>query len=338
MEITLKPSQLTEALQHCRQAKLKPWITSAPGIGKSSIVHAFAMAAGNPFHDTRLAYASPVDVRGFPIVGERNGVKVMEFAAPGDYPTLPNTVWHLDEFSAASRQTQLASLQLLLENRIGEYVAPPGTFICLSGNRSQDRAHAEKMSAAIINRICNITLVPDLDDWTTWACASGVDIRVIAFLRYRPGLLSDFDGKTWDGASGFASPRSWEFVSNLMGTEPPPAIRMALLAGLVGSGAAAEFSGFLGVYDRIPSLDGILLDPAGADVPTKPDEIYAVAAGLSTRMEPGNIDRAMIYLCRMPKEFQVFAFRLAARRNPKLLHTRAATAWTAENCHILVGC
>lgn len=337
MELTLKPSQLTEALQFCRTAQLKPFILSSPGLGKSSIIRAFADAAQCPFKDTRLAYASPVDVRGFPLVVERDGCKVMGFASPADYPTAPNTVWLVDEFSCASRQTQNASLQLLLENRIGDYAAPEGTFIALAGNRPQDRAHVEKLSAAVVNRVCFITLTPDLDDWTSWAYTSGVDPRVVAFLRFRPDLLSDFDASAWDGHSAFASPRSWEFVSRLLAAGPAGTVRSALLAGTVGQAAASELTGFLAVFERIPSIDALLLDPAGADVPTKLDELYAIAAGLATKITPGNIDRAMVYVNRIPKDFAVFVVRWAVKRDKKLVHTAAFIQWAASNKDVLVG-
>lgn len=337
MEITLKPSQLIDALHFCRTAKLKPFILSSPGLGKSSIIRSFADSLGAPFKDTRLAYASPVDVRGFPIVAERDGRKVMDFAAPADYPTELNTVWLQDEYSCASRQTQNASLQLLLEDRIGDWVAPKGTFMLLAGNRPQDRAHVEKLSAAVVNRVCFITLTPDLDDWTSWACAEGLDPRVIAFLRYRPALLSDFDAASWDGHSAFASPRSWEFASRLVAAGPAGPVRSALLAGTVGQAAAAELNGFLSVFDRIPSIDAILLDPAGADVPNKLDELYAIAAGIATKVTSGNIDRAMVYVDRIPKDFAVFIARWAVKRDPKLAHTKAFIQWIASNKDVLVG-
>jgi hypothetical protein len=338
MELTLKPTELADALNFCREANLKPFVLSSPGMGKSTIIHQLAHSLGRPFRDTRLAYASPVDVRGFPILTtEANGRKVMDFAPPADYPTEPFTVWLLDEFSCAARQTQNASLQLLLEGKIGDYSAPEGTFIVLAGNRAQDRAHVEKLSAAVANRVCLITLVPDLDDWTNWACASGVDARIVAFLRYRPALLSDFDASVWDGHSGFASPRSWEFASRLLATNATGHIRAALLAGIVGQAAGVELTGFLGVCDRIPSLDAILLDPAGADVPARPDEMYAVASGIASKIEPGNVDRAMVYVNRMPKDFAVFVMRWATRRCPKICHTKPVIQWITSNKDVLVG-
>ena len=310
---------------------------SAPGIGKSSIIAAFAASHNLPFKDTRLAYASPTDVRGFPFLADNNGVKTMEFAAPSDYPTQDGTVWALDEFSCASRQTQNASLQLLLEGRIGEYVCPKDTFIVLAGNRAQDKAHVEKLSAAVINRICLITLRPDLDDWTNWAINNEIDPRVIAFLRFRPGLLSDFDAPTWDSASGFASPRSWEFASRVMASEPPATIRLALLNGLLGQGAATEFSAFLNVFSKVPSIDAILADPERAAVPRKPDEVYAVAAGLAVRLSKDNIDRGILYMERLSKDFQVFIMRLAGRRDSAIIQSASGLKWFAANKDILVG-
>src|SRR6266436_1049387 len=84
--VTLKPSQLMDALQHCDKAKLRPFIVSPPGLGKSQIVKQYAK--DRPFVDTRLSYASPIDLRGVPY---REGNKC-QFAEPAEYPTKKNTV------------------------------------------------------------------------------------------------------------------------------------------------------------------------------------------------------------------------------------------------------
>ena len=49
------------------------------------------------------------------------------------------------------------------------------------------------MPSPLANRFTHYEIEANLDDWVSWAHACGIDPRVIAFLRFRPDLLFDFD-------------------------------------------------------------------------------------------------------------------------------------------------
>jgi len=160
---------------------------------------------------------------------------------------------------------------------------------------------------------------------------AGVDVRIIAFLRFRPDLLHSFDAAKWSGEEGFASPRSWAATARLVDANPPPAIRHPMLEGLIGRGPAAEFNAFLSVYEQLPSIDGILLDPKGAEVPTDPSTRYAVCAALCNRVDKNNFGRVSTYLGRLPKEFEVFGVRLAYKVKKEIAACRDFIQWAADN-------
>jgi hypothetical protein len=330
--ITLKPSQLMDALAHCDKAKLRPFIVSPPGLGKSQIVAQYA--AKRPFVDTRLSYASPIDLRGVPY---REGEKC-QFASPAEYPSKEGTVWLLDEYSCASKQVRNAALQLLLENKIGQYTCPKDTFIVLAGNGISDRANVERAGSAEVNRIVFVSLRPDLNDWVEWALPAGIDPRIVAFLNFRPGCLHDFDPSTFDGSKGFASPRSWEFTNRLLKGEATGAVRMALMTGLVGQGAALEFEAFLKVFDKLPDFDDVLANPTKAIVPKNdPAVMYAITAGLALHVTEKTIKNALVYLARIPKEFEVFAVRMALKSKSKLAYAQEVITWVSKNKDVLAG-
>jgi hypothetical protein len=330
--ITLKPSQLMEALKHCEHAGRKPFVVSPPGVGKSQIIKQYA--GKRPFIDTRLSYASPIDLRGVPY---RNGNKC-SFAEPAEYPTEENSVWLLDEYSCAAKQTRNAALQLLLENRIGEYHCPKGTFVCLAGNGMGDRANVERSGSAEVNRIVFINLRTDLDDWMEWALPHGIDPRIVAFLNFRKSSLHDFDPSTFDGSQAFASPRSWEAANDLLQTEPSGSIRTALLTGTVGQGAAVEFDAFLKVYEKLPDFDDILKNPKEAKVPKNdPAVMYAITAGLALHVSEKTMKNALVYLARLPKEFEVFAVRMALKSKGTLAYAQDVITWVNKNKDVLAG-
>jgi hypothetical protein len=255
----------------------------------------------------------------------------MRFSTPKMLPQASGCTVHLDEFTNAPKQNQNLGLQIARERRVGEWTAPDGTFVILSGNGKKDRCHTERLSSAMANRVMFLHLVTDLDDWTQWALSAGLDVRIIAFLRFRPALLHNFDPAKWDGESGFGSPRSWEAVARLIATNPPLSLRGRMIEGLVGPGNGAEVSAFLTTYEKLPSIDAILTDPSGAPVPDDLSARYAVCAALAFKSTKGNFGRVLTYLGRMPKEFEVLGVRLGVKSKLELTHTRDFVAWAADN-------
>jgi hypothetical protein len=334
---TVKPSQLIEAFKYCDEAKLVPFVLSPPGLGKSSMARQFSLmrsGSDDKYLPVYLGQHSPTDMCGFPYI-DRESNK-MRFSVPALLPSDKDSTLHLDEFPNAPKQNQNMALQIALERWVGEWRAPENTFIMLSGNSQNDRCHVEKLSSAMANRVMFLNLVPDLDDWTEWALGAGVDVRIIAFLRFRPDLLHSFDPQKWDGESGFASPRSWEATARLVQAAPPTSLRVPMLEGLLGSGPAAELGAFLDTYEQLPSIDSILLDPKGADVPETPSPRYAVCAALAQRATPSNLARVMTYIGRLPKEFEVFGTRLCVKINKKLLSTPDFIKWASDNKDVLL--
>ena len=331
---TVKPSQLLEALRFCDRAALVPFILGPAGLGKTDICRQFAHErAGEgveePYHPVYLGQRGPTDLAGFPYIDRETNR--MRFSVPALLPTTPGTTLHFDEFTNAPKLNQNMALQITHEKRVGEWVAPERTMMILSGNGQGDRCHTERLSSALANRVMFLHLVPDLEDWSAWALKAGVDVRVVAFLRFRPDLLHTFSASSWDGETGFASPRSWAATARLVEANPPGFLRHPMLEGLIGPGPAAELNAFLATYEALPSIDGILLDPKGSEVPEDPSARYAVCAALCNRTTKGNFDRVSTYLARLPKEFEVFGVRLCYKVKKEITATRAFVQWASDN-------
>jgi hypothetical protein len=333
--IEVTPTQLRSVLRDCHAAKLNPFIQGQPGVGKSAVVADYAKSINAEFVDARLAYYAPQDVQGFPYLNTNaDGSKSMRFSKPAFWPTTANPVIALEEFNCASKSVQNVALQLLNERRVGEHVLPDDSFVVLLGNRAEDRVNIEKLSSAVVNRIVNIRVRLDLDSWVRWAQNNGIDPLVTSFLRYRPDLLSTFNGAKWDGVSNFASPRTWEKASKIYETSSDRQIRHALLTGALGDGAASEFLGFIGVYEKLPDLDAVLLNASAADIPTDPSVIYATCAGLAKKVKSKTMGAFLTYTERMGKEFAVFALKTAVLRDKTLCNTPAFTTWVSDNQEI----
>jgi hypothetical protein len=249
-----------------------------PGVGKSQMVAQVAGRHAVPVVDIRLSQMEPSDLRGIPFRVEQR----VEWAIPA---ILPNAERHaaagvlfLDEITSAPPAVSAAAYQLILDRRLGEYQVPDHWAIFAAGNRQGDRGVTYSMPAPLANRFSHFEVDTHLDDWVAWAYANGLDERVIAFLRFRPELLFDFDPA--HNPVAFPSPRSWEFAHRaLQKFQDEPQLLQGTLQACVGPAAGIEVTAFVNSLDQMPDLDAIC---AGDDVlvPKEIDLQYAVAAAL----------------------------------------------------------
>jgi hypothetical protein len=187
----------------------------------------------------------------------------------------------LDEITSAPPTVSAAAYQLILDRRLGEYEVPDGWVIFAAGNRQGDRGVTYTMPAPLANRFSHYEFDVHLDDWVTWAWKHNIDERVIAFLRFRPELLFDFDPA--HNPVAFPSPRSWEFSHRaLQKFHDTSDLLIGALQACVGPAAGIELKAFVDNLDNLPDIDAII---AGEDigVPKEIDLQYAVASALVGR-------------------------------------------------------
>ncbi len=252
-----------------------------PGVGKSQIVGEVAERHRVPVIDVRLSQMEPSDLRGIPF---RSGEHV-EWAVPAMLPDAdrhgPQGILFLDEITSATPTVSAAAYQLILDRRLGHYQVPVGWAIFAAGNRQGDRGVTYAMPAPLANRFAHFEFDVNLDDWVAWAYAHGIDERVIAFLRFRPELLFDFDPA--HNPVAFPSPRSWEFAHRaLQKFGDHPDVLAGSLQACVGPAAGIELHAFVENLDQLPDVDAILRGET-VSVPEPIDLQYAVASALVGR-------------------------------------------------------
>ncbi|MFD2110288.1 AAA family ATPase [Thiorhodococcus fuscus] len=252
-----------------------------PGVGKSQIVSQTAGHHGVPVIDIRLSQMEPSDLRGIPF---RDGNRV-EWAIPAVLPDIQrhglSGILFLDEITSAPPAVSAAAYQLILDRRLGEYRVPNGWAIFAAGNRQGDRGVTYAMPAPLANRFAHFEVETHLDDWVAWAYANGIDERLIAFLRFRPELLFDFDPA--HNPVAFPSPRSWEFAHRgLQKFQNDPDLLQGALQACVGPAAGIELAAFIRSLQQMPDLDAIARGES-VSVPREIDLQYAVAAALVGR-------------------------------------------------------
>lgn len=358
----LRPTEMAEAIATCLKAHRAPMLHGDPGIGKSELVRQAAdlmfaseygcevaddyrirdkktgkYASSRPwFIDFRTALHDAVDLMGVPYVDHnlgpdrKPGVALTRFAIPDFLPRdKRGGVFFYDEINRGPIMTQNGAFSMVLDGSLGEYHLPPN-WVCAAAVNDKDIG-ASKMSAALTRRFTHLDAVTNLDDVCRYAVKCNWEPVVVAFLRMRPALLNIF--LATERVS--PNPRAWEFISQIVAQgHANKRVEHALFAGNIGDEGAVEFSAFLRMYNSLPSIDAIMLNPKKAEVPTEPGVLYAISAALGRRANRENFERIITYLDRLPIEFGTFSVIDATNRDKDLTRHAAFTQW-AVNHHEL---
>ena len=327
----MTPKQIKASLRTLISLKQPVFIWGAPGVGKSQVVAQMAEELNRELIDIRAVLLDPVDLRGLPTV---NGDGVARWCPPSFLPTKGEGVLFLDELNAAPPLVQAACYQLVLDRKVGEYTLPEGWTVVAAGNRETDRAVTHRMPSALANRFVHLDFSVDVDAWLEWAESQGVVEELLAFIRFRPNLLHDFDPKKNEKA--FPSPRSWDFAARIIASTPDPDVELSLLKGAVGPGAATEFAGFSRMFRQLPDPDVVINQPNDAVVPEEPATLYALCEALAKRAGDDTADSIITYASRLPSEFGVLLVRDAVKNHQSVVESPVFSRWAAANSDVLL--
>ena len=324
----MRPTHLAEFLSRAIAARLPILVIGCPGVGKSDCISQAAQTAGADLILSHPAVADPTDAKGLPWVSADK--KSATFLPFGELlraikATKP-TIWFLDDLGQAPPAVQCSFMQLLLARRVNGHALPECVTFIAATNRRTDRAGVTGILEPVKSRFVSIVeLESNLDDWCGWAFSAGIPAELIAFIRFRSDLLCAFTPSA--DLTNCPLPRTWAHVAKLLALGLPSHIQHAAIAGAVGEGAAVEFGAFLRLYQELPAIDGILLDPDTGAIPQEPATLYAVVTALGMRATPQNFSRITRYMERLTEaqhgEFATLLMRDCVRRDKVLLQSAA---------------
>jgi hypothetical protein len=254
---TQSPNEAKAAIRKCMKVGRPVFMWGPPGIGKSDIVHQIGAEQDREVIDVRLSLWEPTDIKGIPYYNSQSNS--MTWAPPIELPSDPNStaILFLDELNSAAPATQAAAYQLILNRRVGTYYLPKGVSIVAAGNRETDKGVTYRMPAPLANRFLHLELKVSFDDWQEWAVTNKISDQVVGYIGFAKNDLYDFDPKS--AARSFATPRSWSFVSDLLGDDDLPESTLTdLIAGAVGDGLAVKFMAHRKVAKQMPKPEDIL--------------------------------------------------------------------------------
>ncbi len=307
-----------------------PYIEGKPGGGKSALAKSVGAELG--FDNVVQFFASlrdPVDLMGTPAPDN----EVTRWRPPAELMQLSTgrNLLILEELSDSGTQMQNALCGLIYDRHVGSLHLSSDTYIIATGNRTKDKSGANRLVSKLYGRVRRFEYTENIDDFCGWALDQDIDPVLIQFLRFRPDLLSDFD----PNRESNPTPRTWVQASKTP-TSLPTDIYFGNIAGDVGEGAAAEYTGFRKIYEGLPNIDGLLMNPSKADVPSDPAVLYALTGALAHRSTKDNFDRVAEYVDRMPPEFQVMCISDIIRKQPTVKSTKAFISWAVKNSNVML--
>ena len=256
--------------------KAAVFLLGAPGCGKTETIDQIAEEDDRINLDTRVSSMDQVDVRGLPSKSEKGDTVtwlIPEFLAQlTDRHNL-----FLDEFNAGQLSTLHSFYGVIQERRLGNWVAPEGLRIIAAGNRETDGCKVQKLPAALSDRFLHLDVDFDVEVWSEWAIAHGVNPKAIAAARFQSEIVSNFD------PSARTSPTPRSFVRAARYLDIPDIskhLRDELIAGQIGQGAADALAAFVDQRLNI-DLQDIIKRPADAEIYHDLDVRWAITGALA---------------------------------------------------------
>jgi len=330
----MNAKNLTKSLSALVEQKVPTFLWGAPGIGKSSIVKQIAKDMDVAFIDLRLALMDPTDLKGIPFYDKESHTAL--WAPPAFLPRDGEGILFLDELNSAAPSVQSSAYQLILDRKVGEYELPDGWAIVAAGNREGDRGVTYRMPAPLANRFVHFELEVDVNDWRDWAYKSALDERIIAYISYKNEHLFTFDAKS--DAKSFATPRSWEYVGNILKSSLSSELLLETISGTVGKDVAVSFLSFIRVMDRLPDVQNILnaKDVVYSD---EVDVLYALSTGIVSaylkRQDDESLDNLLAYTLEMKSEFAVMIVQDLQRNGVDMQDSAVFKKWVEKFAYLL---
>ena len=299
--------------------KFVPFIVGKPGGGKSSCAREIAEELAKKHHipaerivEFNPSLREPSDILGLPdLSGDYSRwIPPKEFydIRKGQGPS----ILIIEELSDATMDMQNPLCRVILDRFAGQMPLSEELYIIASGNRTEDKSGASRLSTKLANRMRTLEFTENLDDWILWASAHGVPASIMGFLQWKPMLLSDFD----PSRSCNPTPRSWADVARIPSGLPVDVFRDHV-AGAVGEGAAAEYTGFLKIMSNLPDFDRIKKNPEKAEIPDDLAVKYAVTCRMAAEATPSSVGNFITYATRIGPEFLILMMRCIGRDKSK---------------------
>jgi len=326
--VELTPKELLPILIDAAKHGISVGIEGPPGSGKSDLVAQAAKASNLPLYISNAELEDSTDGKGLPFRDTQNMHQIVWLKDKKFMQDYPVAMFH-DELPRGKTDVQGAKCSLLLENRIDDLYLPKGTWHVWAGNRTSDRAGANRVPTIIYQRCDMYGIRYDAESQIEYMIQDpDMDLLTMRFLRMKGDNAFSFD----PAKKINPTPRSWSTVAKRLFGGPVP---YATLAGRIGKGFASELMAFRNLAPTLPSPEEVELNPTGARVPENVSAQFLVTDMLADRANVNSFDALVTYAKRLPPEMQAKFVKDSLKRNPDVASTKAFVSWGVKFAEVL---
>lgn len=294
-----------EAIIVALRANVPIVLKGDPGIGKTSFFQQTAEAEEAHLIELIASIHDPTDFGGLPVKHDDRVHKApMAWAIEAQEMALAGKqVWvFFDEISTAAPATQAALMRVTHERKVGDLVLPKTVRMLAAMNPPETAAGGWDLAPPLANRFWHFDwfvkpaewvdgiiegfphiVLPPLDrEWETNTLPSQMAL-VASFIKAKGQLLLAVPTDESKAGGAWPSPRSWAMAGKLMAVATASSVnddvKMTLVTGAVGEGAATEFYGWLKAQD-LPDPEDLLKNPTSFTLPDRSDKTFTVLSSV----------------------------------------------------------
>lgn len=294
-----------EAIIVALRANVPIVLKGDPGIGKTSFFQQTAEAEGAHLIELIASIHDPTDFGGLPVKSDDRVVKApMAWALEAqEVSAQGQAVWvFFDEISTAAPATQAALMRVTHEKKVGDLVLPKSVRMLAAMNPPETAAGGWDLAPPLANRFWHFDwfvksgewvegilegfphfTLPKMDpEWETTALPSQMAL-VASFIKAKGQLLLAVPQDESKAGGAWPSPRSWSMAGRLMAcataSKQNDDVKMTLVTGAVGEGAAVEFYGWLKAQD-LPDPETLIKNPEDFKIPDRADKTFTVLSSV----------------------------------------------------------
>jgi hypothetical protein len=333
-----------------------------PGTGKTWTIEQFPDIMLNLFSDKRYgirviegASLTHSGVLGYMVLGEKDkhGHKSI-FSTPFWMYTLEGKhlseydggILVIDDWHLIDPDLKKIMSQGAYEGIFANHVLPSGWVIWFCGNRPQDRSGATRDYEHTTTRQLRVEISDDLGGLVTWFENHDALPETVEFIKKFANDHIYVDPPK--EISPYCTPRtlfqSDALLQDLKATFdmdelPVDANVLELISGSIGKSAAHDYISYIEEVNALPKHKDIIKNPTTVKLPPqeRPDLWRLQCYKLASDVQVKEVDAALTYMERFPKEFQtIFVRAAAANKSPILLQPKVRT-WMKSNMILIAA-
>jgi len=301
------PKKIVKLIKTHYERKIPLFIYGSYGIGKSELVKTTAkeiakkknkelvfwdelnekekqMVEKNPksffvLIDQRLSNADPTDVKGIPNFNDETKREHLNWVIDRylKFMTNPDAdgIMFFDEMNQAPPSVLNGFFKIFHDRKVNDEKLNDNVSMIACGNLLEDKAHIHDLPNPLRDRMSEVELVFNSDDWYEWAMKNNIDTRLIVFLKFKPSYLNQ---KVKDRNMKDSTPRGIAqtsiLIKDVKDEETTP-----LVSARLGEAFGREMSSFLKLNKKL-NISDLMRNPKKVQEINETDLKFSVVSGV----------------------------------------------------------